>query len=152
MQPIPIDPRRPHRPWGLIHPAEIGIEWRVKCGGIQVRYIRVEGMFFPLPRPTRDDRDLLIELHHVDQDESIGQYSEDRLVHQERWSEIMETVGFEFQVVSPPAIEELGDRPTTVPQNQIGLLWIDITAVTNQNLEWLRDLPKPLILVPGNTD
>jgi hypothetical protein len=152
MQPIPIDPRRPHQPWGLIHPAETGIEWQVKCGGIQVRYIRVEGVFFPLLRPIRNDRDLLIELQHAEQDESLGQYSEDRLAHQDIWSEIMEALGFEFQVVSPPAAEELGDRPTTVPQNQVGLLWIEITAVTNQNHGWLKDLPEPLILVPGNTD
>lgn len=65
MSPVPIDPRTPDRPWGFIHPTDSGIEWQVRSGGMDVRYIRFEGIFFPLPRPVGNGQDILITLHEA---------------------------------------------------------------------------------------
>lgn len=153
MRPIPIDPRRPQDAWGMIHPSATRTEWRVKCGGTKADYIRIEGLFYPLPRPVADGQDLLVALHDAHRENPPGFSDCDWPVHDEIWSGIKDAVGFEFQVVSPPPAEDIGgDLPATVPENQEGLLWVDITAATGRNLAWLTDLPQPLTLVTGNSD
>ena len=153
MDPIPIDPRRTNAPWGVIHPSNTGVVWQVKCGGRSVGYQWVEGVFFPFPRPVDNGEDLLSVLHQRNREEPPDYREADPDIHEDVWEAIKEATGFDFLIIDPPTeCAEYVEPADSVPRNQEGLLWIEITEVTSHWDDWIGDLPEPLVLVPGNSD
>lgn len=139
---VPLDPRVEANPWGVIEPVEGGATWQVKTQGRSVVYRHLDGIFYPLTRPILDDQDLLLNLHHANENRYRQPGAAPR-TPDDIWQDIRAVIDFDFEDV--PA-------PSGYPPTEEGLRWIAITQTSKTSLDWLETLNEPLALVYGNSD